>query len=181
MKQTIFTIAMIVAVLSLPMEASAKGNSFGKAVLLKDANGVKIGRVIGMEDVSWPYVLTREGYRTLFRIGSGKVTLFPDDGVGFAETNCMGMAYVSRGVSLGAVFLPTPDFHGFYDGGGALLYARSNAVKENFNIKSVRRSNNDCDDLGVLGEDHDLYPAYLNDASVTGIENTVYPNRMLIE
>ena len=108
MKQTIFTIAMIVAVLSLPMEASAKGNSFGKAVLLKDANGVKIGRVIGMEDVSWPYVLTREGYRTLFRIGSGKVTLFPDDGVGFAETNCMGMAYVSRGVSLGAVFLPTP-------------------------------------------------------------------------
>ena len=179
MKQKIITVVMIIAALLLPMGSSAKGPAVN--VVLKDANGVTVGSVIGMETIGWPYVLTDQGYRTFFRIGKGMVTLFPDEGVGFAEAGCKGMAYVGRGMFLGAVFLPTPDFNGFY-GSGALLYTPSDALREMVNIKSKRHSDGAvCEEFGIDGVDAELYPAYLNDPSITGIENTVYPERMLIE
>lgn len=180
MKQKIITAVLIIAALSLSMATSAKGPP-ARAVQLKDANEVTIGRVIGMETIGWPYVLTDEGYRTFFRMGMGMVTLFPDDGVFFASTGCMGMAYVRRGMFVGAVFLPTPDHNGFYGGGGTLLYIPNNAQRETVNIKSKLRSDSVCQDYGDDGLDTELYSAYLNDPYVTGIENTVYPYTMLIE
>lgn len=66
MKQKIFTTAIVIAALLLPLEINAKGKP-ASVVLLKDANGVEIGRVIGMEHVSNPYVLTNQGYRTANR------------------------------------------------------------------------------------------------------------------
>jgi len=181
MKQTIFTIATIVAVLSLPMETSAKGNSFGKAVLLKDANGVTIGRVIGMEAASWPYVLTREGYRTYLKMGKGMVEVVAKDGVFYDKINCedgVGNAYLRKKQFIGTVFSPLFNLDDGYDAG--LLYSPINAERVQVDISSKLEPNGDCDNyLTPTAEDY--FPAYPNNPDITGIANTQYPNRMSIE
>ena len=60
MKKRILTAATVIAVLLLSMQTNAKGPP-DRAVVLTDANGDKIGRVIGMDRISRPYVLTDEG------------------------------------------------------------------------------------------------------------------------
>ena len=177
MRQTIATALMIVVAFSLPIESSAKGPAVN--LLVKDANGVTIGQVIGMETVGWPYVLTKEGYRTFFRLGNGQVSLVPDDGVFFESTNCEGQAYVNRGMFLGTVFSPTPQFGQVYDAGGP-LYTPHDAQKVTVDIYSVLRDSNvGCESFVAL--DAQGYPAYPNDPDITGIKNIAYPTRMLIE
>ena len=122
MKPKIITAVMIITALLLPMGSSAIGPAVN--VVLKDANGVKVGSVIGMEAASWPYVLTNEGYRTYFKIGNGKVQVVAEDGI-FTDTDCsdeMGNAYLNRKKLLGTVFSPLYDINNVYIAGG-LLYS----------------------------------------------------------
>ena len=178
MKQKIITAVMIIAALLLPMESSAKGPAVN--VVLKDANGVTVGSVIGMEAASWPYVLTDEGYRTYFKIGNGMAQVVAEDGV-YTDTACfedMGNAYLSRKKLIGTVFSPIYDIKTVYDESD-LLYSPINAQLVNVNILSKREADGTCIDAPEMGKN--VFPAYPNDPNITGIANTAYPNRMLIE
>jgi len=181
MKRKFITTAMLFAALCLSIETSAKGPP-GKTVLLKDANGVTIGRVIGMETVGWPYVLTQEGYRTFFRSGNGKVSLVPDDGVYYKTADCTGNAYVSRGMYLGTVFSPTPQLDQVYGEGAPYppLYIPHEEPKVTDDVFSVLTIDG-CELLDPPEYGANGYPAYPNDPAVTGIQNTAYPTRLLIE
>jgi len=177
MKPKIITAVMIITALLLPMGSSAIGPAVN--VVLKDANGVKVGSVIGMEAASWPYVLTNEGYRTYFKIGNGKVQVVAEDGI-FTDTDCfeeMGNAYLNRKKLLGTIFSPLYDINNVYIAGG-LLYSPINAQLKMVNIRSKREADGTCI---PLVETNEYFPAYPNDPNITGIANTAYPNRMLIE
>ena len=175
MKQKIFMALMIIAALLLliPMGLSAKGKP-ESSVLLKDANGEAIGRVIGMETVSWPYVMTDQGYRTLFRVGTGMIYNYTD--VYYESANCTGDAYVSKRYP-GTVFLPTIQDSLAYSM-GTILYSPNDAKGAIVYINSVLG-----DDLNCLPYviEHEFYPAYPNDPNITGIKNDIYTTRMLIE
>jgi hypothetical protein len=180
MNQTIIKVVMVVAALSLPFVTNAKGNSFGKAVLLKDANGVTIGRVIGMEAPSWPYVLTREGYRTYFKMGKGMVEVVATDGVFYDQIDCEdggGNAYLWRKQFIGTVFSPLFNLDDGYEAG--LLYSPINAERVPVNISSNLDPDGTCTNYGPVPENY--FPAYPNNPDITGIANTQYPNRMLVE
>ena len=179
MKQTIVIAVMIIAALSLPLATHAKGPS-AKTVLLKDANGVTIGRVIGMEAASWPYVLTDKGYRTYFKIGDGMVHVVAEDGI-YYDTSCEvggGNAYLDKKKLLGTVFSPTNQINDVYAAAG-LMYSPINAQLVTAHILSMRDADGVCTNMDI--PDAQGYPAYPNDPDITGIANTVYPNRMLIE
>ena len=105
MKHKLLTITMIIAGLLFPLEINAKGKPASVA-LLKDANGVEIGRVIGMPYVARPYVLTDKGYRTQILVTNGKLQL--SHTIVFESTNCTGAAYIiGPGGFVGTVFSPT--------------------------------------------------------------------------
>jgi hypothetical protein len=177
MKQKIFTTAIVIAALLLPVESIAKGKpdkDSDNVVLLKDANGLEIGRVIGMGSVSWPYVLTDQGYRTLFRVGTGMI--YNEATVFYQSTNCTGDAYVGKR-SPGTVFMPTLQDSLAYTI-GALLYSPNDAQGVIITTNSTLDYDLNC--VPYVSES-ERFPAYQNDPSITGIQNTVYPTRMVIE
>jgi hypothetical protein len=181
MKRILITAAIIFASLSLPFNASSKGPP-GKTVILKDANGVTVGRVIGMEAASWPYVLTDEGYRTYFKIGNGMVQVVAEDGI-YYDTSCDvggGNAYLNRKKLLGTVFSPISDINSVYATSGlSLMYSPIDAQLVTVDIYSWRVVDGTCVNITEIGAQG--FPAYPNDPNITGIANTAYPNRMLIE
>ena len=78
-----------------------------KAVLIKDGNGIYIGRVIGMERVSVPYVLTDQGFRTILSSGGELSWNFqPSDlrPMAFETTNCTEVGYHIQPLYIGTVF-----------------------------------------------------------------------------
>ena len=166
-------VAMIIAALSLPLEINAKGRP-ASVVLLKDANGVEIGRIIGMGTVSWPYVLTEQGYRTLFRVGTGMI--YNDAPVFYESTDCTGDAYVGKRLP-GTVFMPTLQDSLSY-AMDALLYSPNNAQGVIITTNSTLDYDLNC--IPNVSE-RELFPAYKNDPNITGIQNTAYPTRMVIE
>jgi len=173
MIKQIVTIATILATLFVPAALSAEGKP-ARAILLKDANGVDIGRVIGMGTVSWPYVLTRQGYRALFRLGTGMV--YAEAPLYYKSVDCTGQAYTGAR-SPGTVFMPTLDDTAAY-ASGAIYYSPNDAQVDTINVNSRL-----IDPLTCVPEvsRREVYPAYPNDPAITGIENTAYPTRMLIE
>ena len=175
MKPGNFLTAVVITVLAFPLVGNAKGPP-SETVLLKDANGVEIGRVIGMETVGWPYVLTNKGYRTLFRMAPGMVYLSTT--VYFESTNCEGTAYFGPGKYIGAVFSPTPYETLAYEE-NALLYSPINAERVPININTMLDENLQCQPYVVPGAEGQ--PAYPNNPDITGIKNTAYPARLRIE
>ena len=184
MKQKIFMVAMIIAALSLPLQINAKGKPASVA-LLKDANGETVGRVIGMEHASGAYVLTDQGYRTLFFLSRGRVESPLSSVVFYTSTDCLGDAYVGPGgVSLGAVFIPRDATSETAYSAGFIFYTPNDAqgvmIDVNSSLDTSDRNNITCISY-PSPVSLTLYPAYLNDPSITGIQNTAYPTRMLIE
>ena len=175
MKHKIFIAAMAIAALLLPMEINAKGKP-ASVPLLKDANGVTIGRVIGMDTVGWPYVLTDRGYHTLFRLGTGMIYI--NAGANYESIDCTGVAYQGSARYLGAVFSPALQDTLAY-AAGAILYSPGDAKRVTVDINSSLDGNLDC--VPYVFPDYSGYPAYPNDPEITGINNTVYPTRMIIE
>lgn len=163
----------LLATLVVPMGASAQGKP-ARAILLKDASGIEIGRVIGMGSVSWPYVLTSQGYRALFRLGTGMI--YAEAPLYYESVDCTGQAYTG-GRSPGTVFLPTLDDSAAY-ASGAIYYSPNDAQAVTVNVNSRL-----IDVMNCVPEvsTREVYPAYSNDPAITGIENTAYPTRMLIE
>jgi hypothetical protein len=173
MKTRMLILAMLASILSFPLVVSAKGKPVSAAIL-KDANGVETGRVIGMETASWPYVLTEQGYRTLLRVGTGMIynvtTLY------YASGDCSGQAYV-RTTFPGTVFIPTSQDSLAY-AMGAIYYSPNEAQGVTVNVNSQLDGSLSCI---PYNETRQLYPAYPNEPTTTGIQNTAYPTRMLIE
>ena len=170
---TISTIlATLLAMLFVPVTVSAKGKP-DRAILLKDADGVEIGRVIGMGTVSWPYVLTEEGYRTLFRLGTGMI--YAGAPLYYESIDCTGQAYVGAR-SPGTVFMPTLDDSDNY-ATGAIYYSPNNEPAATVDLNSRLADGGCWDNIDT----RELYPAYPNQPEITGINNTAYPTRMLIE
>jgi hypothetical protein len=167
------TIATIIATLLAPMAVCAKGKP-ANAILLKYANGLEIGRVIGMGSVSWPYVLTNKGYRALFRLGTGMI--YAEAPLYYESDDCTGQAFTG-GRSPGSVFMPTLDDAAAY-ASGAIYYSPNDAQAVTITVYSRT-----VDPLACIPEvsTREVYPAYINDPAITGIENTAYPTRMLIE
>ena len=175
MKQKIFMVAMIVVALTFSLEINAKGKPASVA-LLKDANGVEIGRVIGMPHVARPYVLTDKGYRTQILVHNGKLQL--SHTIVFESTDCTGAAYIiGKGGYVGAVFSPTTNIDLAYTL-GVLFYSPKDAQRVSVVHNSSLDANLNCQ-VDVLTEDG--WPAFPNDLSITGIMNTAYPTLMQIE
>ena len=175
MKQSIFIVTIIISLLSLPLTSIAKGRPIG-AALLKDANGVYVGRVIGMEHVSKPYVLTDQGYRTIIPIPIGRVV----NEVGpvyFESSDCSGTGYIEHNRHIGTVFSPTSNSELAY-AIGAIFYTPNDAQITTVSVNSYYDSELNC--LPGVGTG-DAYPAFPNDPNITGIQNTAYPTRMMIE
>jgi hypothetical protein len=155
--------------------------------VLKDANNVYIGRVIGMLTSSFPFVLTDEGYRTSIPIARGRVQDVVD-GLFYESTNCLGPAYVGNSAGgttlkiLGTVFIPIYDSEAAYSA-GLVLYTPSDepgvAITANSQLE-VSDPNITCNTL-VSPIASTLYRAYPNDPNITGIQNTAYSTRMIIE
>lgn len=175
MKHKILIAAMAIAALLLPMEINAKGKP-ASVTLLKDANGVTIGRVIGMEHVSKPYVLTDQGYRTMIPIPVGRVV--EQTAVYYGSEDCSDPAFIGHTRHVGTVFIPTSNSELAY-ASGAILYSPGDAQLVTIDINRTLDENFEC--VPFLFPNAEVYPAYENDPAVTGIENTVYPTRMIIE
>ena len=179
MKHKLLTIAMIIGGLTLPLEINAKGKP-ASVPLLKDANGETVGRVIGMEHVSRPYVLTGQGYRTNFSLPRGWIDV-KEAWVYYDAADCEGKPYVATPKYVGTIFTPNLAMDAAYEV-GKILYVPHDAQSVMVDIKSVYNTwdseNPICDPYVVTGEG---YLAYPNDPTVTGIENTVYPTPMVIE
>lgn len=142
-------------------------------VQLKDANGTYIGRVIGMSAIAGPFVLTDQGYRTNIAIGQGSVIEIAN--ILYESSSCTGPAYVAPKKHIGSVFLREGLDHASAYAAGVFLYVHNDATKITINAYSNQMG--PCVLLGPV----DVYPASLNDPIVTGIQNTLYPTRMLIE
>ena len=174
MLRIVSSILLLLTIISFSLEGHAKGKPPG-VVQLKDANGNVIGRVIGMETVSWPYVLTDQGYRTLFKVAIGMVDIHTQ--VVFESTDCSGTAYVGTRYP-GTVFTVTDNAELAYAADG-IYYSPSESEPVTVNINSTLDSNMDC--IAYVAPTALGYPAYPNDPQVTGISNSPYPVRMLIE
>jgi len=178
MKYKLLTIAMIIAGLTLPLQINAKGKP-ASVPLLKDANGETVGRVIGMEFIHRPYVLTDQGYRTDIHIHWGRVGTYSNWPIYFESTDCTGTAYIEVPKFTGTVFIPDIPSETAYDL-GMVLYSPKDAQSITVNINSAydRYDPLNCVPYVVTGEG---YPAYPNDPDITGIKSTVYPTPMVIE
>ena len=182
MKQTISTIAAIAALL-VSMQTDAKGPP-GRAVMLTDANGVEIGRVIGMERLSLPYVLTDEGYRTMLNLGISENPALVGtvrEVIYYQNANCVkdDPKYVDSPGNAGTVFSPMYDLEEAYDQ-GLLMYAPITPESETVTVTSVSRDG-ECENFGDAETiEIEGYRVYLNDPSITGIENTRYPSRLIL-
>ena len=152
-------------------------------VALKDTNGVYVGRVIGMENFSRPYVFTDQGYRTVIRMPLGMVGLQGAASMTYESTDCTGTAYVSNEY-VGTVFIPQVNPDTAYNA-GIILYVPHNAQPISVLVYSALEASDPNNLICVTfigpGTADDSYPAYLNDPNITGIHNTAYPVNMLIE
>lgn len=174
MRQNFVFLAIIISMLSFPSIVSSKGKPIN-AALLKGADGEYVGRVIGMLTTSQPYVLTDQGYRTVIRIGNGMV--IESAGVYFETIDCAGEMYVTSPKFLGSVFLPTSNMELAY-AAGFLLYTPNDVQNKTISIKSTLDINLNCQPFEDTREG---YRAYQNVSITTGIKNTAYSARMLIE
>ena len=146
--------------------------------LLKDANGVYIGRVIGMIPASQAYVLTDQGYRTIFRMGSGQINNVRQ--LYFESADCTGDAYITTAGQLGMVFSPYSDVAITYLGEGNLFYSTSDAQPVTINTQStINIDHSFCEPH--IATDDEAYIANRNDPVVTGVQSTAYAPRMKIE
>ena len=135
MKQKIFMVAMIIAALSLPLQVNAKGKPASVA-LLKDANGETVGRVIGMEYIHRPYVLTDQGYGLDISLHRGWVGTYSNWTIYFESLDCTGTAYIKVPKFVGAVFIPQWPSETAYDL-GMILYTPNDAQSKTANINSA--------------------------------------------
>jgi len=176
MKHKLLTVAMIIVGLMLPLQINAKGKP-DSVVLLKDAYGETVGRVIGMYHVSGPYVLTDQGYRTNIRAPVGWVGEFVPE-IYYDVEGCDGNAYVSWIGLVGTVFRLNIPVDMTYE--ERILYIPHNTQSVTVDIKSVLWGGNQeiCLPYVETGEG---YPVYSNDPTITGIKNTLYPTPMVIE
>lgn len=147
------------------------------SAVLKDANGVYVGRVIGMEHSSAPYVLTDQGYRTGMLMGLGRIFEFGE--VYFESVDCTGTAYVASLKNLGTVYIPNNVLGDLAYTAGAIFYTPHDAQSVTINIQSMYDFNMNC--VPHIATDDTAYPAYANDPSITGIQSSLYLTRMLIE
>ena len=178
MKHKLLTIAMIIVGMTLPLQINAKGKPVS-VPLLKDANGETVGRVIGMEFIHRPYVLTDQGYRTDIQIHKGQVSTYSNWTIYFESTNCTGTGYIEVPKFVGTVFIPNWPTETAYDL-GMILYTPNDAQSITVNINSAydRFDPLSCVSYVATGEG---YPAYPNDPAITGIKSTVYSIPMVIE
>jgi hypothetical protein len=183
MKRKISKIIVVLVALLASVQTNAKGPPV-RAAILTDANGVEIGRVIGMERIGSPYVLTDKGYRTLLNLGSSVVAAMVRNSseIYYENTDCPKdeVAYLADGSSVGAVFSPTSDIENAY-ATGRLMYSPPDAQLVEGVIAKSMFGDDGCinfEESPVIG---DGYPAYLNDPSITGIANTPYPSRLILK
>ena len=182
MKHRIIITVMAFAVVVSGLPAHAKGPP-DRPVLLKDANGIEIGRVIGMETVSRPYVLTGKGYRTALNLGS-RVTaarVRTTGEVAYENIDCPKdeVAYIA-GSNVGSVFSPTSDIDNAYAEGRLMYSPPAAQFVEGVIIRSVF-GDEGCINFEESPVSVDGYPAYHNDPDITGIQNTSYPGRLVLE
>lgn len=168
-------------------DITTNANAIAAAVpqaVLKDADEVYVGRVIGMATVSAPYVLTDLSYRTVFLLGQGMIggRAAPPIRIYYESSGCTGTAYAG-GVAVGAVFIPSVISQIAYDG-GYILYIPHGTPTVTFDVNSeLDTSIPDSIACNTYASpvSSTLYPVYLNDPNITGIQNIAYPARMLIE
>ena len=176
MRRNLVNVLVIITSLSLSFGASAKGKDPEPLpVILKDANNNVVGRVIGMDYIDKPYVLTNEGYRTVISIFYGKV-LFFDVSV-FVQVECTGDKYIGLGgpTNLGTVYRLA-----LSDDSYELFYTPYTEPHVSTTIYSYRDLDGNCHNLEPPLE-KDIWPVYENNPNVTGIDNVVYLTNMLIE
>lgn len=170
-KYKLFSIIMLIAALSFPIGSSAVGPALNRVLI--DADGVRIGQVIGMDNIHQSYVLTDNGYRTLLDMKTGKVR-FRGSSAYFAEADCGGQAYIVDTGYLGTVY--------HLDGvGGApygIFHTPQDEPMETILINSAADSFF-CFPLGPAYKD--VWPAYANNPSVTGIKSEGHPALMRIK
>lgn len=169
-------------------DITTNANAIAAAVpqaVLKDANEVYVGRVIGMAHVSAPYVLTDLNYRTVFILGQGMIEgRATPIRIFYESSDCTGTAYAG-GIALGAVFIPPVISQIAYDE-GFILYTPHGTPAVTFDVNSELDTNFPANDSITCNSYESpvsmtRYPTYLNDPNITGIQNIAYPARMLIE
>ena len=162
-------------------------SSITSQVVLKDANGVQVGRVIGMSAIHRPVILTEQGYRSEINIFKGMVDSGRDIGITivYESSNCTGPAFRSgQGLAtIGSVFIGVS---GWLDASylvGLVFYTPYDAQVQAININSRLQENGgmatcyqEPSPIPSFGT-----PALPNDPNVTGIQNTAYPIYMRIE
>ena len=179
MRQSITNVLVIITMLTLSFGTCAKGKEEVDdpvpAVQLKDANDNVIGRIIGMDYIEKPYVLTNEGYRTVINIHDGHVMFFGTPY--FVQVGCMGDAYIGL---YGPIYLGVVYRLKWSDDSYELFYTPHNEPHLSATIYSYRDLDGNCYDLEPPVE-KEIWPVYENIPDVTGIENSLYPTKMLIE
>jgi len=150
-------------------------------VILKDADGLYVGRVIGMFNYSNTYVLTDQGYRAIMDIHSGHVQY--RGGLEFESGDCTGPAFV-EGYFLGpnpngSVFTAYSDVVVAYNA-GLIVYSPHDAQANTVTINSKLTTGLTCDTLNIPYTT-ERFPVFANDPSITGIQNTAYSNHMRME
>lgn len=91
---------------------------------MKDASGVSVGRVIGMQGLllkHMPIILTDQGYITYTDIITGRVE-YPSSGIYYESLDCTGTAYVEPSIDpRGTVFMHGTSSEAAY-AAGLILY-----------------------------------------------------------
>jgi hypothetical protein len=102
--------------------------------------------------------------------------IYSDAFVFYESTDCTGDAYVGKR-SPGTVFLPSLQDSMAYTM-GAILYSPNDAQGVIIDTNSAIGTDFSC--IPFISN-REGYPAYQNDPNITGIQNTAYPERMVIE
>ena len=177
MKNILLTITLIAIAFCLPLEVSAKGKPVS-AAQLQDANGETVGRVIGMEHINLPFILTDQGYRTSLYFGG--VIGLRHTWFNYESTDCTGTPYVWY--SKGTVFTPDLLPDEVYEL-GKIYYIPYDAERVLVSIGSQLEAD-PFDPICRVVEppwNDEFFHADRNDPDVTGIKNTIYPAPMVIE
>ena len=150
------------------------------AVQLKDANGVFVGRVLGIGNLTNVSFLTDEGYRSITDILFGSVRFAKR--ILFETGDCSGTVYHNEDSVRGTVISTMPPY--FDDtaaayAAGYLTYVPHDAVKSSVSIASRISWSGACE--GLTPALTQVYTGILNDPSVTGVANTSYAIDMKFE
>lgn len=163
-------------------------NSQPKAVVVKDANGAYIGRLITTTGYSAPGILTDKGYRTGLRRIDGTIMNsysnfggYPYDDariIAFESGDCSGVGYLQSHGLRGTVYSrPINDTQ------YAISYTENNAVWTTINKFSFLGPGGGATGASCFtanGETFQGYPVHLNDPTITGVQNS-YPEPLSIE